>query len=584
MTVVTRMRSAPMAAGLAMMLVPVAWGADVPVLDRVPADAAIVVTVPSISGLVSAIDWTSKTFNIPEEEGPFTEIKAFLGTEGIDGQGSFALAILPGPDGLDLSGVEPPPMVMLLPTKDHAALVKAWGGDAAQPIAEVDPLDMGEPGYAKNLGGGWTAVAMTSEMLESFKGEGGNSAGHLKLLGPSGRAAIEKSSVSVFVNIAYVAPMVREGFAQFKEQAGMMMMMAPPEQVDATMGMLQAVVDGFLRDGQAVVLGGAFGQAGLDWRMAAQFKEGSVLGGYFAGGGNASRLLAGLPNQPFLAAMALDTSAPGIKALLKRTAEAGARVGGEMAAKPGLMDAILGQMDRIDGQAVLWGTTPSVVGGLFINAMAFVKTSDPAGYIASFKSSMGAMNGVNVEGLTYETSFEDGYKTIANQPAALWSMKMNIDENHPAAMQMSAMMSAFFGDSGGPAGYIIPAPGGVITTFSKNSKLVEDALATAGGGANLGQREDLRPIAEVLPANRFIEAYLGSKGIMETVFGAMAMMGAGGDLPVPENVPPVGLGASANAGGLLGHIHVPMGVITAGMETAKAMQGGDVGENQPDPR
>ena len=70
------------------------------------------------------------------------------------------------------------------------------------------------------------------------------------------------------------------------------------------------------------------------------------------------------------------------------------------------------------------------------------------------------------------------------------------------------------------------------------------ALEAAKSGSGLTSDAGLKDVQSQLPADRSFEAQIGVKSIMETVIGFMGMMGGGpANFNVPQDLPPIGLGA-----------------------------------------
>ena len=113
-----RLRGLVAAAGVACGLVAAAAAEAVPpVMDRIPADALVVIATPSLERLDKSAQALTGMVNAPQPIPSLREALAMSGmNEGVDLTKSAALVVMPG----DLEA-DTPPMVMLLPTTDFAA-------------------------------------------------------------------------------------------------------------------------------------------------------------------------------------------------------------------------------------------------------------------------------------------------------------------------------------------------------------------------------------------------------------------------------------------------------------------------------
>lgn len=573
-------RGVACAAALGWMLAPAALG-QVAALDRVPAGTPIVVAVPSLAKLQAAMNTFGQTFGMPMDFGPMAEIGKALGIEGLNQNGSAALAIMAGEDGrVDFDNE--PPMVLVLPVTDYAKFVQAGGGDASAAVAEVDPFEEGVPAYTKNLGGGYAAMGPDKALIEGFTGAAGNAGAHRAFLGVNGGAAVEASAISIVASISALAPDITEAMEGVKAQMDMMAQMG-----GGNMAGQAAAIDAFMtaltRDGQSAVLGLGVGDAGMSLNLAAQFKEGSEAAGFLSSKGAAGGLLDRVPNQPYLFAFAMDTMSPGIKALMKKAMQGAADADPEAAKAMGLTDAMIRQIDSVDGMSMMMGVSPAMMmTGLFANSTLYVKTKDAKGYAAAVKEMCGKMNGQTVQGFTYQTSYAAGAKEVEGVSVDEWSMKMEPDPNDPMAAQTMMAMSALFGPEGGFSGYIAPADSGLVFTYAKNDQLLGQALGAAKGGG-LGADAGVKAVGAALPADRTMEGYIGIGHILDMVMGFAAMMGGPApDVEIPDDLPPIGLGASTHSGGARMVVFAPTRVLTTIQKLIQdAQQGADGNPGNP---
>ncbi len=564
MSVIACKRIGAVAAGLGLWIVPAALG-QTPAMDRVPAGAPVIVTVPNLAKLEAAFALMEKTFGIDPKEGPLADFKIHetLALDGINKEGSLALAVVAGEGGEVDFEAEDPQVVLIVPVTDYAKFAAAGGADPQGPVGEWNAFEDGEPAFCKNIGNGFAAVGSDRALVEAFKGTPGNSASHVKLMGANGRAVLDSSLLTVVTDLQALAPQIKEGFDGAKERLEGMAQMAGRADAGSTGAAIDALGEAFTRDGQAGVFGFSAAESGLSVNLAAQFKEGTETAGYFNAKGKAASLLERVPNHPnqaYLFAAAMDTASPALKKALKTFyAE---KAGGDGAAPEGITQTLLKTLDTLDGGALVLGNPPGgVMTGLFTSTSIYARTRDASVYTAVFKESLAGMNGKTVQGFTYQTSYNPKAKTVGSVSADQWSMRMEVDPNDPNAQQSMMAMGMMFGMDGGPTGYLAPVDGGVVTTFSSNTQLLEQAVSASKGGG-LTTDAGVKSVQGALPADRTFEGYFGVKSLLEMFIGFAAMMGGAPEVDVPQDLPPIGFGGTTTDGGVRLVVFAPTQVLT----------------------
>ena len=89
----------------------------------------------------------------------------------------------------------------------------------------------------------------------------------------------------------------------------------------------------------------------------------------------------------------------------------------------------------------------------------------------------------------------------------------------------------------------------------------------------------------MLPANRVVEGYLGTKSVLDSVGPFLGMMGMTEELKVPASMNPMGFSISSGEGGMSMSMVIPSDNLKAFADIANqmnAMQGGDMGGDQGD--
>jgi len=549
-------------AGVALAIIaPLMARADVPpALDRAPAGAPVVVVIGNVDKFMTGLTETFNAVGVPADEmmglGKF---QALLKTPGVNASGSAAMIIASDKD--DEKG----PRVVIAPVSDFAGVVKALGGEAGPGVRELKVED--KTFFAKDLSGGFAAVSTDKAAVELFEGKPGSGPGYEKVMGTAGRAVAEGTNVFVIMDLQANAEAMAKTLDGMKTQLQFAAAMSGGK-VDMTK--LSEALDTVKRDGAAVVVGLRKNEGGLKFDSALQFKEGSETAKKLSAPGKVGSLTGTLPNQPFLLAASMDASAPAVQNFFKNMVEMSKKAGGaDMFGGLNPMATI----EKMQGFAFFLGTPPSMTNGLLLNTAAYVKTSDPAGYLAMMKDMVAQMNGKQVEGITYQASYEAGGGKVGDKAVDLFSVKMQVDDNNPNADQVRMVQSTMFG-TGGITGFVAPAPGGVVLTYSKNSTLFQQALEAASSQKGLGSDKGVRTVTENLPADRIGEAFIGTKSILETVTAFMGQF----NFKIPEDLPPIGLSLTTNGGGARITAFAPQAVIET-LARLKKLQEGDGDED-----
>lgn len=515
-----------------------------PALDRVPGETAVSITIREVATAKGKVEKFMGMLPIPDAKEPLAKLNEIMSLEGLNTKGSISLAMLSVPQE---EGKENEDIIVIVPVTDYAAFAKSMkatgeGGGGGVQKSEMD----GKPVFLKDIGGGYAAMGPQEALVKSFKGDAGHSGKHQGLIGAQAKSVGDTADALVIANFKSLRPMMEKGIAKMKDE-----MANGPAEAKKMAESMHGMMDGFVRDGQAGVVGISITNLGLKLDGAAQFAENSEWAGYFTGGKKSTDLLAKLPNQSFLMAAAMDTSSPGVKKMFKQLMDFAKKAGEAMPGGGNPMDMFGGGIDfaqmieKFDGQAFVMGNSPAGLmgGGLFLNSSVFYQTKDPAGMLKTVKDMYGAMNGKTVQGLKYTTTYEPGSANVAGTPVDSWGMNMEAEPGNPQAEQMAMMMPMIFGE-GGMGGYMAPATGGLVMTLSKNQPFLEQALKAAADGNGLSNESSLKGIASELPSDRSLEFYIGVQSIMEQV-GPMIGMEAG-----DEQIPPLAIAGAHSSGGM----------------------------------
>lgn len=557
------------------------------VLDRVPAETPVVVAVGNLEGTMKRVEAMSKSLGKAGENmaAGLWQVNSMLNMPGVNKGGSMAIAVsMPekkgpeanedamedGEDGMVES--DDPPAVIIVPVSDYALFVKTFKGDGAAAItrAEFD----GKETWLRNLGDGYAAMSDKKELVEKFDGKAGRKAEHIARMGKVGNKISDSTEIIILANMSKLGPAMKALEHQMKDNPAMAM--AAMQGGGQAVASMQAAMEKFARDAQTGIIGVGLTERGMTLDFGAQFKEGTDGAKMFQAVGNSASLMSKLPAGDFLFAFAGDYSSPKVKQFVKDLAAQ--NMEGKEADPTSMMGNLARSIDSLDGQAMYMGAT-DLGNGLMSKTVIYSKAKDPQAVLAATKESTTKLNGAESNGIKFETTYQSNAKEIGGVKVDKWTNKMETDPNSPMAMQVEMMKSFMYGSEGKLSGYAAATDGGVVMTMSENSQLLTAALESSKGGKSLGTDPVFSASQSMLLADRVFEGYIGTKALMETVGGFMAMYG-GPEIPVPEKVSPIAFGFVSDGGGMGLRVAMPMDVIQTIANTAEKMQGamGEMGE------
>jgi hypothetical protein len=331
--------------------------------------------------------------------------------------------------------------------------------------------------------------------------------------------------------------------------------------------LLKWVGETMLRDTRSIVVGLKPDAMGVGLDMSLAFNNDSYMFKAMTGKGGADQLLSRLPNQPFLFTYAVDLANPGMRTVFQDVSKQVAQD------KDPTVSTMFQQFKTADGIAISVGASPSgIMGGLLANTITFFKTSKPDEVVAGIKEALNKANGTEKFGMTIATTYEPASAEVAGVKVDTWQQKMQPGANGDGG-QMAMVIPMIYGPAGGPGGYIAKVEGGVYQTLSKNSALLEKAIATGKGEESLANDKAIAQVGERLPRERVAEGFIGVKSILETIQPLLAMGGVVMDFELPATLPPVGVAMGPEDGGARVGLYVPAPIIKTVGKLVTSMQG-----------
>ncbi len=537
--------------------------ADPPaVLDFVPADAPLVVSIGNVGELFNDIDAANRMLG--ENGNPQAGFITMMGRgmPGLNLDGSAAAVInfdFANPDNMDEEDV-----VVILPISDFAAFTQ--GAQATDGVYEF--AFGGEPAYAKRVGEGFALVGPSAGAVSSFQANAGNMRAHGERLGHSGRSIADSADIAFIANVAPAREMMLDGLAQAQQQMMFFAAMGAQGQDVATPinGMME-MIRGYVNDAQTGAMGLSYDEGGftIDWGV--QFEEGSESAKLLDVKGDAGSMLSRVPGGDYYLAYAMDLRSPALASVASKFQEISSAMEGASSSIPGQPE-LADIMERATGTAGVLGASPAMMQtGLLANMVSYVRTDDADAYAGMLADSVKASDGQSAQGMSFATSYGANAKTVSGVPVDTYSVKMSIDQAAGGGMggmgNPQQMVGMMFGPSMGPNGHIAKLDNAVVQTLSSNEALLTRSIEAAKTGNGLGADARVKAVSDRMPEGSMGQLFIAYNQLANTV-GPMAMMfGAIEGFEPVEPMDPVAMGLGTQDGGLHFRMFLPGPVITS---------------------
>jgi len=552
-------------------------------LQNVPQNAPLVLYIPSLAGLareVAALDQTLG-LNVPVLADALATAKQMSGFNlGIDDQGPF-IAILTDPAALTGESPEPP-VVALLPVTSYEEFLKNFGAVSSQGVVQLTMPD-GRPGWAKPLGS-FVVVGASQAVVESFAGGAGQTQWLADLIGPQSLPYLAEADAALIVNVSATETKLTALLEQgLQNLSGMMKMgMAMDPNAAAQAGMAQAMVDlyadaarAWLRDTAGLVVAASQNDKGLALTFTSYFEPNSPLAQRFAKPVPASSaLLDRLPKQDYLLALAMTYEGLDLPALVKDVRDR-LQASGDTTILPLLNDGAVEMVQHSQATAGMFNLLPMMAmmsGGNPFVGMTIVKSDDAPALAQAMRKYYQGLSSAAAQPLPASTS-EAGAATQPPAPLFVSEYQENVlqldgipvDRFSFRVQPPSAATGGVHMESvPGQEGYVAAVDSFLITTPTPDVELLRQGLSAVKATTGLGSDPGIQRVRqEGLPSQPMFEGYVNTRVLANTLNGVLAMMMAP-PVDVPQDLPPIGIGASLREGAIVKRLYIPMPVIQFG--------------------
>lgn len=529
-------------------------------LDRVPSDTQAVVVVPNLGELLNDIN----------------SISALLGDQG-DPMINLVTSMVRGLPGINLTGSmvtvlsmedgqQEPDVVMLVPVSDFEAFTQ--GRDGQQGVVEF-PLGDGQMMYTRDVGGGFAVFGEIAEDVRDYNAQAGNLAAHTNMLGKSGGSIADHNDIFVYVNIPQFEDEIEMGLDEMRAQGEMVEMMGGAE---AAQGFDQMVhtMETIVNDALSFSMGMSFDQEiGVSFDLGLQFKGDSDTAGYLNNNGDAGKYFSKVPNMDYFMAASYDMSGAGIQKFMGEYTDWVKKM--DTTGMFGTMDVGV-LMSGLRGGIQVMGASDNIMGGLFSNTLYYADVENPGSYINAMRDmseEMGNSEELKQAGMSMVASVDEDATEINGVKAYGYQMSMDMSQmNDMGGMggpNPAMIMQMIFGGEG-PSGYVAQSGDhGLIATLSQNPALLTKAAKAANGEDTMGSVAAIKQTASLLPDNRVMEMYIAADHLANTAGPMMMMFGILPEFEPIGSLPPLGMGLTADGGGMLFRTVLPIQTINKAM-------------------
>ena len=555
-------------------------------LEHVPAGAEIILAVPNLAAASEAIASFRQATGLPIEEldDVLGELKRELGLgAGIDDDGAL-LVVFAGVGEAITVGIEPAIMIMV-PVTDYAQFVEGLGGDSE---AELTPVNLPDApdAHATRLGD-HALLAESHDALQAIDRE--DLGVELAGLGVAGDRAVETAQAMLYIDIAALAPALRQSLDMLEFQLEMLADEA--RMMDPQSAVVFDIIDAVGRDLAEMALDGLrsallslhVGEAGLSFDQHVGLVADSRLAGFFPGGeAQAKPELDRLPDIPWLIASTIDLTVldlDGIADVVLELMPDADELPEAVRWIAPLIEPTMQAM-RLTRSGAMVLQVPEMMmmmgGGELMRGVQISRVDDVEAFLRLQRELTEAMDGIEMliadpwqmaaepRHARMVATYEPDVFQIDGIAVAELTIDYELPEDlDPMLAEMMAAQSS--------AMYVAAKGERIVTTMTLDRELLRDALAMIDTADGLGTAPALEAAREAgLPPNAFAEGYLSLPGIADLANGFVMMFGMPA-IELDPDVQPATFGAAIEQGVVTQRLHVPSNAIRAVVEYFEAM-------------
>lgn len=535
--------------------------ADLPeVMDRVPADARVVVVIPS----VNALDEASAQLLVAMEQPEASTLKQVLRVLGVAGaiDPKRPAAAFWSPGGGEGAA---PVLAMLVPTHDAARAMesvkaKKVGGAGGTGGAEVWSFEAGgRTWFMRAAGTTEMLVGIDPASVRNFAPVTGQMEAHRRAMGEPGVKVGQEAHLFAVGEMDEFRPIIEKWLVKVRGTAAGLA--APAAQIPggpAFIEFIGALSDAVVRDAERCVIGARFDGNGAVLDIVTLFTAGSAMDKASRGDREAHdrAMFDSLPAQPFLAAVAIDASHEGV-----RDFAASAMSSDDTRPRTALDTATGIEL------AVYEPAGPIVVQGALSKSLLHWRSEDPGAMGRWFRSYLQSLDGAG--GVT--VSYDDAAGEYSGVGVDRWAMLLP-----SGGGQQTQLM---YGQSGSPRGVVaVREKDGYISAAP--DELISNLLAGRAAGM-LASNAMVRDLSARLPGRPVAACFVNVRPVLMQVMPLLAMMGI--NIDVPLRMAPIAGAVAMESGSAHVGVFVPSHAIKLGWQMWSATRVPPPPPSQPPP-
>lgn len=569
------------------------------VLEKVPADSLVAIKVADLTATSGKVAKLAKDFGIdgfvPPLQDPLGALKQQTNVQkGLRENGELGLVFLKPAEGKREPGI-----IVLIPTSNFNDLVSNFEGAKVEGgVAEVTMPGERRPSFV----GDWGEYAALSPDRDLVAAKPANTLKPAGVVGKDGA----KQDFFVYANFAKISPdlmpelekAITEADRDLDRELGEV-----PEKwrpvLKTTVGQLFNVAKSFLRDVDSASIGVNISDAGINFSIVSEFKQGSYIGNAVAAfKGTDKPLTVGLPNTKYLvfggAAMNPAATSQVIEDLTKPIVDELNKVEGQDKAKE-LTKHLLASI-KANKSSVFGMPAPTKIGqdGIFQSVTIYkgagkeLKSAAEVGgqlatdFFAEMKAEQKKANPDATDAQLGNFTITPNARTVEGVAFDTMKVTMPQSPDDPAAMQMDMMMSMFYGGEGLNYTYADMNGDFILAQSASDENIAKFVTAAKANEDSLSKLDHIKVVADELPKTRFFEEYIMLDELVNTGVGVAGTMGMQVPVQLPPDLPPLGITAGAEGTALQINAHLPrktvQQIIAAAMQVMMQMQGGGGGQ------
>ena len=338
-----------------------------------------------------------------------------------------------------------------------------------------------------------------------------------------------------------------------------------------------------LRDADTIAIGFDIDEGGIGLTGSIQFKDGSQMAGVIAdGGGGAATLLARMPDRQFVFASSVKFDGLRLDKLDRdRVQNLGMDQSSDWLGRT--LFQVAATEGRAEGMTNVYYLPRAAGLAVGMAGVRTIETPDTAGFVAALRRNLEALNSTDDADRQADAGADDeqsGPKFKVEYDSRDLVMDGHRVDKYVISQQMTAaalnIPGAFptmFGGGTETTGYVVEVGRYVVITETTNTELLGSVLDAVKSDRGLGRDGPITESRDFLFQDLAFESYVDIGSILNSPQAAMAMMMLGQQFKPPVDLLPIAMGAAIEEHGIEARFFVPMSLLRFVKELADRVSG-----------